>query len=391
MDLPRIPEAEYPQRWARLQATMADAGLDLLVAYADDHAVAGPAHARYLAGFAPHFEPVCVLVPAAGNPLLLSGPETETYAQLTACVRDVRVIREFTHPDEEYPFTTLSGLSDVLAEAAARTGGRCRRAGIAGLDLMPVRIYRAFEAALEGAEILDAESLATGLRAIKSAAEQKVIRYAYDLARAGIEAAAAIARPGMSEREVAAAAEHAMRMRGSEGMGIDTIVASGPNARPILARAGLRRIEPNDMVLLTIAPRYEGYHAALGWPLLFGDPGAEARRALAAAAAAQRAGMTAMRPGRPGGEVEGAARGVIESAGLSRYFLYSGVHSIGVVEFEPPIFGPSSRMPLEAGMVLSIDVPLFHAPWGGLRIEHGYLITESGSEPLAPLPEGDPW
>lgn len=391
MDLPRIPEAEYPQRWARLQAAMASAGLDLLIAYADDHAVAGPAHARYLAGLAPHFEPVCVLMPAAGAPLLLSGPETEAYAQLNARVRDVRVIREFTHPDEEYPFTTLSPLREVLAEAEARAGGRCRRAGIAGLDLMPVRIYRAFEAALQGAEIVDAEPVATGLRAVKSPAEQEVIRYAYGLARAGIEAAVATARPGVAEREVAAAAEYAMRRRGSEGMGIDTIVASGPNARPILARAGARRIERDDVVLLTIAPRYEGYHAALGYPLLFGEPGGEVRRALAAAAAAQRAGMTAMRPGRPGGEVEAAARAVIAEAGLAPYFLYSGVHSVGVVEFEPPIFGPSSRTPLEPGMVLSIDVPLFHAPWGGLRIEHGYLVTEKGAEPLVPLPEGDPW
>jgi Xaa-Pro aminopeptidase len=391
MDLPRIPDAEYPQRWARLQAAMAAAGLDLLIAYADDHAVAGPAHARYLADFAPHFEPVCVLMPAAGKPLLLSGPETETYAQLTARIREVRVIREFTHPDEEYPYTTLSHLREVLAEAEARAGTPCRRAGVAGLDLMPARICRALEAALAGAEIVDAESLATGLRAIKSPAEQEVIRYAYSLARAGIEAAVAVARPGMREREVAAAAEHAMRSRGSEGMGIDTIVASGPNARPILARAGLRRIERDDLLLLTIAPRCEGYHAALGWPILFGNPGAEVRRALAAAAAAQRAGMEALHPGRPGGEVEGAARTVIESAGLGRHFLYSGVHSVGVVEFEPPIFGPSSLAPLEADMVLSIDVPIFHAPWGGLRIEHGYLITETGAEPLVPLPDGDPW
>jgi len=370
---------------------MADASLDLLIAYADDHAVAGPAHARYLAGLAPHFEPVCVLVPAVGKPLLLSGPETESYAQLTARIQDVRVIREFTHPDEEYPFTTLSPLRDVLAEATGRAGTRCRRAGIAGLDLMPVRICRAFEAALQSAEIVDAESVATGLRAIKSPAEQEVIRYAYGLAQAGMEAASAVARPGISEREVAAAAEYAMRTRGSEGMGIDTIVASGPNARPILARAGSRRIERDDVLLLTIAPRYEGYHAALGWPLIFGDPGAEVRRALAAAAAAQRAGMAAMRAGRPGGEVERAARSVIEAAGLGPYFLYSGVHSVGVVEFEPPIFGPNSRVPLEPGMVLSIDVPLFHAPWGGLRIEHGYLVTEEGVEPLAPLPDGDPW
>ena len=80
-----------------------------------------------------------------------------------------------------------------------------------------------------------------------------------------------------------------------------------------------------------------------------------------------------------------------DAAGLGRHFLYSGLHSIGVVEFELPIFGPSSRTPLEAGMVLSIDVPIFHAAWGGLRIEHGYLVTEAGPEPLAPLPDGTPW
>jgi hypothetical protein len=67
---------------------------------------AGPGHARYLADFSPHFEPVCILIPAAGEPLLLSGPETETFAQLTARVTDVRVVREFSHPDEEYPYTT---------------------------------------------------------------------------------------------------------------------------------------------------------------------------------------------------------------------------------------------------------------------------------------------
>lgn len=54
MDLPRISDEEFQMRGARLQAAMAKASLDLMIAYADDHAVAGPAHARYLADFAPH-------------------------------------------------------------------------------------------------------------------------------------------------------------------------------------------------------------------------------------------------------------------------------------------------------------------------------------------------
>jgi hypothetical protein len=58
---PRIPDEELASRWRRLQKAMAEAGLDIILACADDHAVAGPGHARYLADFAPHFEPVVIL------------------------------------------------------------------------------------------------------------------------------------------------------------------------------------------------------------------------------------------------------------------------------------------------------------------------------------------
>ena len=66
---PTIPAGEYPQRWSRVQALMAQQELDLLVAYADDRAVFGPAHARWLANFPVHFEPACVLMPRQGEPV----------------------------------------------------------------------------------------------------------------------------------------------------------------------------------------------------------------------------------------------------------------------------------------------------------------------------------
>ncbi len=388
MKLPRIPHSEFRIRWERLQAAMAGAGLDLVIAYADDHAVAGPGHARYLADFAPHFEPVCILVAAAGEPLLLSGPETETFAQLTARVKDVRVVREFTHPDEEYPFTTLVSLRDIIAEASERAGASPRRVGLAGLELMPVKIHQALMQALDGVELVDAENLVSSLRAIKSQAEQAVIRYAYRIAQAGMQSAFDAIHEGASEREVAAAAEFSMRSLGSEGMGIDTIVASGPNTHPILARTRLRELRRDELILLTIAPRYEGYHAAIGRPLVIGQPPSEVRHAMEVAVAAQKAAMEAMRPRTPGSEVEGAARRVVKAGSLEKYFLYSGVHSVGVIEFEPPIFGPGNHDPLRTDMVLSIDVPLFHAPWGGLRYEDGYLITEAGAGPLDDFPTG---
>ena len=98
----------------------------------------------------------------------------------------------------------------------------------------------------------------------------------------------------IAQREVAAEIEAAMRRAGAEGTGIDTIVASGPNTRPIQA---------------------------------------------------QQACATALRPGIEGCQVEAIGRRIAADSDLERYFLYSGVHSVGVIEFEPPIFGPSSPAP----------------------------------------------
>ena len=57
-----------------------------------------------------------------------------------------------------------------------------------------------------------------------------------------------------------------------------------------------------------------------------------------------------------------------------------------MIEFEPPIFGPSSPALLKEDMIISIDIPLFDAPWGWLRVENGYHITAYGAEPLNHTP-----
>jgi Xaa-Pro aminopeptidase len=382
---PIVPAAEFPERWAIVQTMMDREGLDLLAAYADDRAVFGAAHARWLADFPVHFEPVCVLLFRQGPPVMLCGPETREYALLAGRISDVRVLREYTHPDEDYPFSSIQSLSEIVEEVVPHQAS-IRRIGVAGRGLMSAGLLASLEANFPEAEWVDIENAICNLRAQKSQAEIAVIRYAYRIAEAGLTAAVAAMRVGVTEREVATEAECAMRRMGAEGTGIDTIVASGPNSRPILARSTFRTIRADELVLLTVAPRYEGYHAAIGRPVLVGDPGEEIRRATEVAWKAQDACFQAMRPGIEGRAVEAIGRRIVEEAGLGRFFLYSGLHSVGVIEFEPPIFGPSSRALLRPNMVISVDIPLFNAPWGGLRVEDGFLITDSGAERLNHTP-----
>ena len=384
--LPRIPRNEYPLRWKKVQGMMREKNLDLLFAYADDRAVYGPAHIRWLADLPVHFEPVCILMFPARDPILLCGPESDEYARHMGTIPDVRVLREFTHPDEDYPYSRIQGLAEIVSEVT-RHPKSIRRAGLAGKGLMNAGLSASFRKALSSARWLDAESDMLSLRSIKTPAEIAVIRHAYKIAEAGLAAAVKVIRPGISERFVAAEAEYAMRCLGSEGMGIDTIVASGLNARPILARTTLRKIAKNDLVLLTLAPRYEGYHAAIGRPVLVGKPLTEIVNAVDAAARAQEACHEAIRAGIPGREVEGIGRSIMTEAGLGEYFPYSGIHSIGLIEFEAPIFGPSSTALLAPDMVISVDIPMFNTPFGtGLRMEDGYRITRAKPERLNRTP-----
>jgi Xaa-Pro aminopeptidase len=240
---------------------------------------------------------------------------------------------------------------------------------------------------LTAAEIVDGEGLVMRLRAVKSPAEIAVIRHAYGIAEAGMRAALQSIAPGRSEREVAAEAELAMRRLGSEGMGIDTIVAAGRDrTRAILARTTPMPIRAGDHVLLTLAPRYEGYHGAIGRVAAVGAIPAEIETAVSVAIRAQDAAVAALKPGAVGSSVDRIARDVCRAAGLEKHFAYSGVHSVGVVEFEPPILTSWYEGRLEVGMVFSVDIPVFGAAWGGLRIEDGFLIGPDGAEPLQRLP-----
>ena len=137
-----------------------------------------------------------------------------------------------------------------------------------------------------------------------------------------------------------------------------------------------------DVVIVTVAPRYEGYHGAIGRTVFVGQPSEEYIALMKAQEKAQQVCASQFKPGNVGSEAEGMARAVMAEAGYDKNFLYSGIHSVGVIEFEPPILGPSSDTRFAENMVVSIDIPTFESPIGGARTEDGYIITADGCEHL---------
>ena len=380
---PSIPDGELRQRPGALGDALGEAGFDGWIAFGDDRSVYGPDHIRYLADIEPHFEPVFIAgLCGSSKAVLLTGPETIGYAEVVtarAAIQEIVAMEELAHPEEEYPTISLaSGLARLVELFAGAT-----RIAVAGMDAIPHPAWERLLAPLAAAghTLAPGDSVSYRLRSVKTDAEQAVIDEAYRIARAGLEAAAAAIAPGATERDVAAAAESAMRAAGAEGFGIDTMVASGAaNTRPIIARSTFRIIREDDLVCVTLAPRYEGYHAALARPFLFRH-NADVERAIEVALAGQRAGAERLLAGALGRDAAQAVRDVLEGAVTGADLPYVPIHSVGMIEFEPPIFLSSSDVEIQNGMALSIDAALFHGPWGGLRIEDGFAIENGKARP----------
>jgi Xaa-Pro aminopeptidase len=378
-----IPDSELRSRPGVLGRALAEAGYDGWIAFGDDRAVFGPDHIRYLVDVEPHFEPIILAAPSdSAEVVLLTGPETIGYAQVVtarAAVTEIVAMEELAHPEEEYPtIPTMPGLRRLgeLFEDA-------RRIAILGGDAIPHPLWEHLIAPLwtNDRDLGSGDAVAYTVRSLKTDAEQAVIDEAYRIARVGLESAANALTPGVTEREVAAAAEAAMRGAGAEGFGIDTMVASGlANTTPILARSTFRAIRAEDLVCVTLAPRYEGYHAALARPFLF-RPNPRIQAAIDVAREGQRAGAERLVAGAKGRDAARAVRERLEGTDTGADLPYVPVHTIGLIEFEPPIFLSSSEVSIEEGMALSIDAALYHGPWGGLRIEDGFAIRGGAARP----------
>lgn len=382
-DLPTIPTNEYKQRWKKIQDMMSHKNYDLIITYSNDRSVFGYAHARWIADYPVHFEPVCILIFRTGDPVMISGPETIEYIQKRSKLSEVYTMQEFTHPEEEYSDINIMNFIDIIKEKEEINN--IKRVGIAGLDIMDINTWDALKSFLNTIEWDDVEKQICELRVDKTPNEIAVLEYTYKIAEKAFNAAVNKIKPGVTEREVAAEADIIMRKAGAEGPGIDTMVASGTNSGLILARSTNKSIEKNDIVRIVVIPKYEGYHGTISRPIFVGKPSKKMQEIYSLICTARKACIEKIKAGVKGSMVEGAGRDVLKKAGYD--YSYSGVHSIGVKEFETPIYGPKTKGVLRAGMIISIEVPLFNQSWGGFHTEDGFIVLKDGMRMLNDTPE----
>ncbi|RLC72523.1 MAG: aminopeptidase P family protein, partial [Chloroflexi bacterium] len=191
---------------------------------------------------------------------------------------------------------------------------------------------------------------------------------------------------GLSELEVARALEEEMLKAGAEGVAFEILVASGPNSALPHHRAGKRRIEPGDVVILDFGCRVDGYCSDITRTVVCGEPPDRVRRLYEIVLTAQRRAVEAIRPGIAAQEVDRAARGAIALAGYAGHFIHRTGHGIGLNVHEEPYIVEGNTLPLEEGMTFSVEPGIYFRGEFGFRVEDVVVVTKEGSESLNRCP-----
>ena len=251
-------------------------------------------------------------------------------------------------------------------------------------EQMTVADYRIYAEKLN-CELKGADELMLQLRQCKDAQEIACMVQAQRIAEEAFTQLLPEIRPGVTERQLAARLQYLAITAGAEKMSFDTIVASGPNGSMPHAVPSDRAVQEGDFITFDFGCVYKGYCSDMTRTVAVGQVTEEMERVYAIVKEAQQAGLDAARAGKPGREVDAAARDIITAAGYGEYFGHSLGHSLGLEVHESPNATPANEKPLPRHAVISVEPGIYLPGRFGVRIEDVVVLEETGCRNLMEL------
>ena len=368
LDAPWCPAQEYRARLRAVQHEISARGLDGAVLFQ-------PESVTWLTGFYTRgyssFQ--CVLVPPAGEPL--------------TCCRDMEawyLERTGVFAPHVY-WTDTDDPIRVAAEAIDELFGPTPRLGVE-LDAWPLtagRFLRLFPEGT-GATVEDVGETLAMLRRIKSPSEIGLVRRAAEAAQAGMAAAAATARAGITERVLAAAISEALIRAGSDMPG-PGVLSSGERAFHLHGSYTDRELEAGRTVQFEVLACVRHYHARFMRTIKVGRASAEDFRLAERLIRIQDDAIAAVAPGVHATVPDAIYRDGVLSAGLAERYTNKTFYGVGLLL--PPSGGEGPEASPAADWTFAANMT-FHTYV--LARDFGFsetiLVTETGCERLTNYP-----
>lgn len=383
----------------RLQELMTRDGLDAVVATC-------PENVTYLSGFWAMSQWVrrgpqaYVLHPRDGEPCIIANSGIlDLVPDQQPWVKEIRPYGYF-QLDVDAAATLDAGeqwqrrLFEVPADkgsvealvAAMRARGLER--GKIGLDEMGItpQCMDQLRSALPEATFVRAFSLFERVRAVKTAGEVEILRTAARITEKAIDAALAIAREGVTEREMMRAFNACLVTH--DAAPVVGCIGFGPRSALSNVQPTDRRLARGDLIRFDVGGRYRHYRSDMSRGAALGEPSAKVAKYYRAV---EKGVLRAYDVIKPGFKVADLFREVVETVrreGIPHFKRSHVGHGIGVDGYDPPNIAESSSELLEENMVICVETPYYELGFAGLQVEDMIRVSKDGAESLMTLPTG---
>lgn len=225
------------------------------------------------------------------------------------------------------------------------------------------------------------------LRSIKDDDEIEKIGKATEIADESLLALLKRGLVGRSEVEVRRLLDLLLLEHGADAPSFPTIVASGSNASMPHATPSDRVIQGDDLVIIDFGATFNGYHSDTTRTIKASnrDFSAPEARIIEAVLAAHQHGVSEMKPGRTGGEIDMSVRNTFSEEDRP-FFIHGLGHGVGLEIHEYPFIVPNSTDDISPRNVATIEPGLYFSGNCGVRIEDCYVISEAENIRLSRLP-----
>lgn len=359
-------KADIEARRQRLAGAMRAAGFDALVV-AGDTEFNKRGYIRYLTDWRLYGGTGFLVLHPNGTAVFVLGLGAQAEWAMEGCAPlEVRAV--------------LDKVAAVAAEVAAHVppGGRV---GVVGLDaIVSHGDARRLDASLSGRELADATALVEDQWSVLSRAEITAAEAAHAIVAECFAAFRDALVPGLSEREVVAAAyARGVTLGCLDGI-VNVSTAAGAGTHP----AGERRFERGDIVKMFmefLTP--QGYLIELGGCFSFGPPPSKWQRRFDQAATVFEAAIAAARPGMVADDLVRLIQAETERTGAQIVgrrlwdFHGQGYHSL-----QRPFGLPGSQDPIREGMMINLHPGLLTADGLGVSMTSNFIVERSGGRAL---------
>ena len=336
----------------KFRAALAEKGIDAALIYNE-------INQRYLSDFA--FSDGLLVITKDRAELITD------FRYIEAAKNEANKAFNFVMPEKRNDY-----INEVLASSGAKT------VGFEG-SFVSYEKYRSLCDTFSAYEFVNLGDMIETIRQIKSPEEILLMQKAQDIADNAFSHVLEVLTPNMTEIDVAAEIEYAMRKNGAEGVAFDTIAVSGdasavPHGTP--RNVKLKR----GFLTMDFGAKFDGYLSDMTRTVVIGRADDDMKKLYNTVLKAQLAALDFLREGQNCAEADKVARDIIDSyPEYKGTFGHSLGHSIGLVCHEKPglsrIWGSHS---MRVGEIYSVEPGIYLFGKYGCRIEDMVAIEKSG-------------